>query len=415
MVSKKTAISQIGIFPIGALYIPTTPAINATTLIARRSSDLSSINKNSLCETQGGVYDNLYYGGVSTPTTVNLEKTISKLEGGDFSILTPSGQSAIVAVLSAMLKEGDHFLVVDTVTYTTRWFIDQFATKTGVSVTYYEPTASQNIKDYFTNRTRIVFMESPGSFTYEVQAVPEICAEASRQGVLTVLDNTWAASLFFSPFIHGVDISILSLTKCHVGPSGVSLGAIVTKSQELYKDVRNQVALLGLSVSSDTCSRAMLSLPTLDLRLRQQEVSLQGVINFLRGVKGIKNVFHPSLSGASGHNLWRRDFSGSTPLFSVSFDDWADHEVAAIIDRLRVIKIGYGWGGSLSLVSEFKANEWRRVSNSTAEGLCLRFYIGLEDSDDLIADLEQAFNFVSQKREAQCFLGQFGATICQED
>lgn len=398
MVTKKTRTAQIGIFPIGSSELPTTPAINATTVLARNTASLASISAESLGRDRSSIYDNFYYGGVGTPTTLSLEMSIADLESGAFAISTPSGQSAIVAILSALFTRGDHILVVDTITFTTRWYIDQLTAKTGLDVTYYAPDAGGDIDRHFQPSTRGILMESPGSLTFEVQDVAAICALATKRGIVSILDNTWAASTFFAPFDHGVDISVLSLTKCHVGPTGISLGCVVTQNAALHQRIRNQAALLGLWVSPDACSRAMLALPTLDLRLDRQQATTLSVLAFLAQAEGVAAVFHPSLPDAVGHEIWKRDFSGAAPMVSIAFDGWTRADVDDFVDRFRIIKLGYGWGGALSLVTIFEANEWRSVSKSNASGACIRLYIGLEDAGDLVEDLRQAFERSVERR-----------------
>ena len=308
MTKRPTRLAQSGLFPIGGVTLPATPAINATTVMVDNVEALAAINSDSLGGDRRDIYANFYYGGVGTPTTAALENLVAMLEGGEQALVTPSGQSAIVATLSALLGPRDHLLVVDTVTFTTRWWIDRMAARTGVEVTYYPPEIAAEIGALLRANTRAILMELPGSFTFETQPVAEICAIASARGVLTVLDNSWAASTFFAPFDHGVDVSLLSLTKCHIGPSGVSMGAVVTKDAALGAAIRNEAALQGLYVSSDACAKAMAMLATLELRVVKQDANARAALRALQELEEVSALFHPSLPRARGHEIWKRDF-----------------------------------------------------------------------------------------------------------
>ncbi|MDC0710708.1 aminotransferase class V-fold PLP-dependent enzyme [Stigmatella sp. ncwal1] len=389
MTHKAHRAAQAGLFPVGNVEIPVLPTIHATTVLFPDTRALAPLDRDSLSRSGGSPYDNFYYGGVGTPTTEAFSRTVAGLEGGTHAVLAPSGQSALVATLSALLKQGDHVLIVDTVTYTTRWYIDQCLAPSGVTVTYYPPEVT-DIGPYLRPNTRVVFMESPGSLTFEVQDVPAICRTARHHKAVTVLDNTWAASHCFEPFSHGADISVLSLTKYHAAPAGVSLGAVVTRDEGLHGTIKNQAALLGLHVCPEACSRAALALATLELRLRHQEKTVRHVLEGLAGHPALHALFHPSLPDALGHEQWRRDFTGTNSLLSLSFQGLDRATVLARVDRFRVIRIGYGWGGNLSLVTVFEANEWRTVSRTQARGTCLRIYLGLEEPAELLADLRQA-------------------------
>ncbi|QSQ26612.1 aminotransferase class V-fold PLP-dependent enzyme [Pyxidicoccus parkwayensis] len=389
MTTKTTRTAQLGLFPVGRVEVPVLPAINATTVVFPDTTSLTPLDRDSLSRQGRDPYENFYYGGVGTPTTEAFGQAVAKLEGGTHAVLAPSGQSALVATLSALLKQGDHVLVVDTVTYTTRWYLDQCLAASGVTVTYYPPEVT-DLEPFLRPNTRVVFMESPGSMTFEVQDVPALCKTAARHGITTVLDNTWAASRYFEPFEKGADVSVLSLTKYHAGPAGVSMGAVVTRQERLHATIKNQAALLGLHVNPDACARAMLALATLDLRLNQQERTTEHVLRSLTGLSGLGALFHPSLPGAPGHALWRRDFMGANSLVTLVFEGLDRAAVHARVDRFRVVRIGYGWGGMLSLATLFEVNAWRTVSGIAARGMGLRLYLGLEDPADLVADLRQA-------------------------
>jgi cystathionine beta-lyase len=399
MRSKSTRTAQSGIFPLGKVKLPIPPAIEVSTVLFPSMAALAPLDKVSLCRSgNGDPYANFYYGGVGTPTTATFAKAVADLEGGAFSVLTPSGQSAIAATLSVLLQRGDHALIVDTITYTTRWYCERYLTAAGVDLTYYDPALGAEISQLIRPNTRVIFMESPGSMTFEVQDVPSICAVAVEHGIVTVLDNTWAGSVFFEPFRHGVDISILSLTKYHAAPVGVSLGGVVTNDELLYEKIKEGAALLGLHVSADACAKAATALSTLHLRMKYQQESAKHVINGLLDRPEVRRIMHPSLPACSGHAIWRRDFAGANSLVSLEFSELCLHEVNALADRFRFIRIGYGWGGAISVITVFDPNEWRTASLAAAAGPCMRIYLGLEDPTDLLADIHDSLDSVQPIR-----------------
>ena len=392
MVRRATLVAQAGTFPVGAAQIPTIPAINATSVLVPRVAALAPLGKETLAASSRDIYEGFHYGGVGTPTTAALAQAVARLEGGRFAALTPSGQSAIATILSALLRPGDHLLVVDTVTYTTRWYLDRILKRGGIDVTYYAPERRFDISTMVQPTTKAIFLESPGSFTFEVQDIRAVAQVARNCGVVSILDNTWAASCFLDPFAGGVDVSVLSLTKYHAGIAGVSLGAIVTDRLDLYEAVREEAALAGLYVSPDVCAQASLAMSTLEARLGHQEASTQIVLDGLNRHPKLRALLHPSRPDHMGHAFWCRDFAGGNSLVSLAFREGERDAVEAIVDRFRLIRIGYGWGGAVSLVTIFEANAGRTVSRAPVSGTCLRLYIGLEDPADVLADLQQALD-----------------------
>ncbi|WP_322044729.1 trans-sulfuration enzyme family protein [Paraburkholderia sp. J67] len=387
--SGATLLAQAGIFPVGSVMVPVTPAVNATTVISRRFGDDAGIDEGALTANNDSVLDGFNYGSLRTPTSNNLVRALCSLEGAAFASLTPSGQSAITVTLLSLLRPGDHLLAVDTATYSTRWFLERRLSELGVEVEYYPPDTS-DISAYFRPRTRVVFLESPGAFTFEVQDVPSIARACRRAGIVSVLDNTWAALTFFRPLRSEIDVSVVSLSKNAGGPVGVSLGAVFTNDTALYRKIANEIALHGLAVSADACSATLTSLTTMDLRLERQQQTTSILLEKLGSHSLVRTVFHPSRQMHPGHSLWKRDFSGSNSLISVSLSDVTKPKIQGFLDALEVFRIGYGWGGTISLVSIFMANEHRSVSRCDTDGLCLRIYIGTESCADLTTDIERA-------------------------
>jgi cystathionine beta-lyase len=332
------------------------------------------------------------YGSYGTPTTLELAARLAELEGGRRCFITPGGQSALVLVYLACLGAGDHVLVPDTVYGPSRAFADRVLRRLGVDVEYYGALEGAAIDSRIRSATRLVWCESPGSITMEVQDVPAIAAAARARGVTVALDNTWAAGVLFKPFEHGADISVQALTKYVGGHSDLLLGSVTVRDEDLYQRLGAAFQDLGMSASPDDCSLALRGLQTLAVRLQAVETSALGVASWLAGRAEIEAVLHPALPSCPGHETWERDFTGSSGLFSVVFREPASRlELQQAMDRLALFQMGYSWGGVNSLVvvpDTTEAPNARRFENRL-----LRFYVGLEDARDLIADLQQAFRF----------------------
>jgi cystathionine beta-lyase len=332
------------------------------------------------------------YGSYGTPTTLDLAARVAEIEGARRCFITPGGQSALVLVYLACLGAGDHVLIPETVYGPSRAFANRVLRRLGIDVEYYGALEGAAVATRMRASTRLVWCESPGSITMEVQDVPAIAAAAGARGVTVALDNTWAAGVLFKPFDHDVDISVQALTKYVGGHSDLLLGSVTVRDENLYQRLGIAHQDLGMSVSPDDCSLALRGLQTLPLRLQAVEASALRVASWLAARAEIETVLHPALPSCPGHETWKRDFTGSSGLFSVVFREPASQvELQQAMDRLSLFQMGYSWGGIASLV----------VTPDTAEapsarrfgGRLLRFYVGLEDPDDLIADLQQAFRF----------------------
>lgn len=383
-----TEVAQIGLFPLGKVSSPVTPAINATTFVVNCLKDLAPITSSSLTEGGHDIFSGLYYGGVDTPTTRHLAARISKVEMGRFGVLTPSGQSAIHLMLAAVTKPGDHLLICDTITYTTRWLLDHHFRGLGVNVEYFEPKEVSTLNRRLQPNTVAVFWESPGAFTFELVDVKSLVEACKGHPAITVMDNTWAASTFFHPLEVGVDVALMSMTKSHAATAGVSLGAIVTNSQDLFEKVKSLAALLGSHVDSESCADALQAMSTLGVRLSHQMASTNRIVEVLKDIAGVIRVFHPALQ-EERCDVFNRDYIGFNSLVSVQFA-WHPDELTRRLDRLKVIKVGYGWGGTISLVNYFDPTGWPPSKRLGLNASCARFYFGLEDSLDIIEDLREA-------------------------
>src|SRR5258708_2788721 len=330
------------------------------------------------------------YGRHGTPTTFALEEAIAALEGGTHAIALGSGAAAITAVLAAFVRTGDHVLMVDTAYGPTRRFCDSVLKRFGVATTYYDPRIGAGISALIQPTTRIIYMESPGSLTFEVQDVPAIVAAAKQANVVTALDNTWATPLFFKPLAHGVDVSIVSATKYIGGHSDLMMG-LITTTEEPYRTVRRTVEDFGGSAAPDDCYLALRGVRTLSLRLgRHQDTGLL-LARWLQHRPEVAPVLHPALAGDPEHALWKRDFAGASGLFAIELQPVPDTAVEAMLGGMDLFGMGYSWGGFESLILPADPKSMRTAVPWTAPGPLIRIHAGLEDPADLIEDLDRGF------------------------
>jgi cystathionine beta-lyase len=336
----------------------------------------------------------MVYGLLGTPTHYALEDVIAEIEGGTRCQLVSSGLAACTVPLLAFLSAGDHCLVPDSVYNPTRHFCDSMLARLGIETTYYMPTIdADGLEALMRPNTKVLFVESPGSHTFEVQDVPALAAVARARGAKVLMDNTWGIH-FFQPFRHGVDVSIQALTKYVGGHSDVLLGSITTASDEDWERVRSTATTLGQYASSDDCWLALRGARTLAVRLQHQMESGLRVARWLEARPEVLKVLHPALPGAPGHEIWKRDFNGACSLFGVVFrPEITPESMTAMIDGLELFGIGASWGGFESLALP-TTGTIRRTLDPGLGGPAARFHIGLEDPADLIADLERAFGLL---------------------
>jgi cystathionine beta-lyase len=328
-----------------------------------------------------------YYGLHGTPTHWSLSEALTELEpGAGGTMLYSSGLGAVTAALLSVLSAGDELLMVDSVYGPTRRFCDGLLKRYGVATRYYDPLIGAGIAALIGERTRAIFLESPGSLTLEVQDVPAICAAAKARGVATLLDNTWATPLFFRALAAGVDLSILAGTKYVAGHADVMLGS-VTATPELYPRLERTSWDLGHAVGADDAWLAARGLRTMAVRLRRHEESALEIARWLAEQPQVARVLHPALPQCAGHEIWQRDFRGASGLFSFVLAGGDDTARVRLIDGLELFGIGYSWGGYESLAVPVDPERLRTVTRWQAEGPLVRLQIGLEDPDDLIEDL----------------------------
>ena len=330
------------------------------------------------------------YGRLGTPTVRALEEAIAELEGGHRTLLTPSGLSAIATSLLAFLAAGDELLIVDSVYRPARRFCDNVLARLRVTITYYDPLVGAGIEKLITKKTKVVFTESPGSQTFEVQDIPAIAKAAHAAGAVVILDNTWATPLYFKPFAHGADVSIQAATKYLGGHADIMLGAITT-SERAAPAVAKTHEDLGLCVGPEDVYLGLRGLRSLGVRLERHQRSGLELARWLAARPEVARVIHPALPADQGHTLWARDFTGASGLFSIVLKAVPRAKLAAMVDGLSLFGMGYSWGGFESLILPFDPSTYRTATTWRAEGPALRLHVGLEDVEDLKADLEAGF------------------------
>jgi len=345
-------------------------------------------------------FDSMRYGRTGTPTSFAFEEAIAELDGGYRSIVTCSGQAAITTALGSLLAAGDHALIVDSVYHPTRRYCLEHLTRCGVEIEFYDPLIGGGIAALIKGNTKIVFTESPGSLTFEIQDIPAIAAAAQARGALVVMDNTWATGLFFRAFDHGVDVSVQAATKFIGGHSDSMLGVVTCKNEALWYRIKNWTTFAGMAAGSEETYLGLRGLRTLGVRMRQHQESGLRVARWLQSRPEIARVIHPALPGSPGHELWKRDFSGAPGLFAVELKPCPQDAVHALIDGLKYFGLGYSWGGFESLVLPTTGAIHRTATHWKPQGPTLRLHIGLEDPDDLIADLEKGLRHVSKHTNA---------------
>lgn len=335
-------------------------------------------------------HDKLYYGRRGTPTVWALADALTALEpGAEGTLLYASGVQAITAGLAALLGPGDHLLMVDSTYQPSRAFCDGYLKRIGVETTYYDPLVGAGIADLIRPNTKLIFLESPGSHSFEVQDIPAIVQVAKAKNIITFLDNTWATPLFFPALATGIDVTMMACTKYVVGHSDVMMGSLTTH-EGLWQTLRRSTYEFGHSVSPDDCYLALRGLRTMGARLRQHQESGLAVANWLADQPWVGKMLHPAFPDCPGHEYWQRDFKGASGLFSFGIKGASEARRDAFIDALTLFGLGYSWGGFESVVVPSDVASIRTATKWGESDPFVRLHIGLEDPADLIADLEAA-------------------------
>ncbi|MDF1610035.1 cystathionine beta-lyase [Hoeflea sp. YIM 152468] len=358
------------------------PVVHASTVLFPDAATIESRNQKYT------------YGTHGTPTTDALAAAVDALEGSAGTLILPSGLAAVTLTFLAVLSAGDHVLVVDSVYGPTRRFCDTLLGRYGIKVTYFDPLIGADIERLMRPNTKLVFTESPGSNTFEIQDIPAIAKVAHAHAALVAIDNTWATPLFFKPLDHGVDISIHAATKYFAGHSDVLMGT-VSASKAAHPALLATYTALGFCASPDDSYTTLRGLRTLGVRLERHQHSALTIAQALEGRPGVAGVLHPALESFPGHQLWKRDFEGASGLFSIVLDV-ADEtrrraKAHAFLDALEIFGLGYSWGGYDSLAVHAHLSD-RTVALAPAQGPVIRLQIGLEDVADLMADIERGLS-----------------------
>jgi len=357
-----------------------TPVFRASTMLFPTMAELEQAAR--------GEYAGIGYGLHGLPTVTDLQDTVAAIEGAHRALAVPSGLTATTLPLLALLRAGEHVLVTDSVYGPTRRFCNNHLLRLGVEVSYYDPLLAGGIEREFRPNTRLVFTESPGSLTFDVQDIPAIAAVAHARGALVVIDNSWATPFGFRSFDRGVDVSVHAATKYIGGHSDV-LSGLILASKATFPALHRLWTDIGVTASSDDSFLALRGLRTLPLRLARHVESALRIAKWLQTRREVREVIYPALPGSRGHELWKRDFVGASGLFAVVLQPVAKARIAAMLDGMRLFGMGWSWGGFESLIIPTYPERVQTATTWDAGGPCLRLAIGLEDPGDLIADLEE--------------------------
>ena len=326
------------------------------------------------------------YGRTGNPSSAAVEDIVTELEGAAGTLLAPSGLSAISLALMTVLKAGDELLVSDSAYQPTRRVSDGVLSRFGVAVRYYDPRLGARIADLFTDKTRAIFAESPGSLTFEVQDLPAIAAAARPRGIAVVVDNSWATPLFYRPLALGADIVVHAGTKMFVGHSDTMIGT-ASATPRWMKALKDTHLRLGLCASPDDCFITARGLRTLGVRMREHSAHSTEIAAWLEKQPGVARVIHPALLSHPDHAIWKRDFTGAGSVFSIELEPKTRTALAAMVDHLELFGMGWSWGGYESLALPIHPEKARSATKWSAAGPMLRLHIGLEAVEDIKADL----------------------------
>jgi cystathionine beta-lyase len=361
------------------------PVFRASTVVFDTMDEMRFAIKN---KTNG----EMFYGRRGTPTHFSFQQAISELEGGAGTALYPSGTAAISSALLSFLKSGDHLLMADTAYEPTRDLCNKMLAGFGIETTYYDPMIGEGMSDLIRPNTKVLFLESPGSITMEVQDVPTLSRIAHQHNIIVMLDNTWASPINSRPFDMGVDISIQAATKYIVGHSDVMMGT-ATANEQYWPQLRENSYVMGQTTSPDDVYLAARGLRTLGVRMAQHDKNALKVANWLASRPEVDHVRHPAFDTCPGHTFFKRDFSGGNGLFSFVLKQGDLASVTAFVENMDHFKMGFSWGGFESLIlGIFGINKIRTATQWDSSKPLIRLHIGLEDADDLIADLDAAFD-----------------------
>ena len=386
---KETQIVTLGRDKKWTKGVINPPVVRASTMLFDTIEEMHFAAKN---KTKG----EMFYGRRGGPTHFAFQAAIAELEGGVGTALYPSGSAAISASLMSFLKAGDHLLMVDSAYEPTRSLCEGLLAGFGIETTYYDPLIGAGIIDLIQSNTKVLFLESPGSITMEVQDVPTLSRIAHEHNMVVMLDNTWASPINSRPFEMGVDISIQAATKYIVGHSDVMMGTATSNAQH-WDQLREHSYLMGYCTSPDDVYLASRGLRTLGIRLAQHEKNALKIANWLAKRPEVDHLRHPAFASCPGHEFFKRDFSASNGLFSVVLKEGNTRSLTALVENMTYFKMGFSWGGFESLILSVSGiQKMRTATKWDSSKPLIRLHIGLEDPEDLIADLEAGFARMNQ-------------------
>ncbi len=391
MKKDATRLAHLGNHPFDNHGIINPPVYHASTVafssVAALSNRMPDVGERKVA-----------YGRLGTPTTFAVEDTFAELEGAAGAMAVSSGLAAISLAMMSQLVPGDHALVVDTVYAPVRRLCDHVLSRLGIECEYFDPAIGAEIATLVRDNTALVYMESPGSHTFELIDVPAVMTALDAYDVVTVFDNTWATPLYFRPLDHGIDIVVEAATKYLGGHSDVMMG-LVACNERTHASVRRYRDLVGYCASPDDAYLVQRGIRTLDVRLSRHRETALAIARWLEGRDEVIRVIHPALPSHPGHDIFKRDFAGSSGLFSFVIHPTDEHALSAMLDHMSLFLMGFSWGGYDSLLIPYDINRFRSVAPLNDDGVLLRLHAGLEDAQDLIADLEQGFErLVAAKR-----------------
>ena len=362
------------------------PIYKGSTVLFKTVEDMNKSMKRKNTQT-------LAYGRFGSPSTFEFEKAIAEIDEGYSAVATSSGTAAIVASLLAILKTGDHILITDSVYGVTKNLAKGLLNNMGITSTFYKPDIGKEINRLIKKNTKVIFIESPGSLTFEIQNIPMLVEIAKKNKLITIMDNTWATPLFFKPFYNGIDISIQSATKYIVGHSDAMLG-IITTNKNYTKCVREAAHNMGSCPSPEDIYLGIRGLKTLSIRLQKHQQSASKVIEWLKTQDVTDTILYPALPDNPGYKIWKRDFLGASGLFGIKLKNTKTSLVNKMLNNLRLFNMGYSWGGYESLILPIKPEKLRDTYKWKNDCGTLRIHVGLEDPDDLINDLKDNINIL---------------------
>ena len=362
------------------------PVYKGSTVLFNTVEEMQSKMKNKNNQT-------LFYGRFGSPATFEFENAIADIDESYTAVATASGTAAIVASLLAVLKTGDHILMTDSAYGVSRNITKKLLNNMGITTTFYNPNLTNKIKELITNKTKLIFMESPGSLTFEIQNISMIVDIAKKYNLITVIDNTWATSLYLKPMNYGVDISIQSATKYIVGHSDAMLG-VITTNKKYAKQIRESAHNLGSCPGPEDIYLGTRGLKTLSIRLKKHQENAMKIIEWLLRQKEVNRVLYPALPDNPGYKIWKKDFKGASGLFGVVLENTRKDLIYKMLNNLKIFNMGYSWGGYESLILPVNPEKIRDTYKWNHMDLTLRIHAGLEDPEDLINDLKNNFNIL---------------------